>query len=922
MPDKCTVEFTVNDHPVLAEVEPGMMLLRYLRDHLQLTSVKNGCSSGHCGSCTIILNGKAVRACLVKMGSSRMSGARIETVEGLAPEGSLHPLQVAFVEQGAVQCGFCTPGMLMTAKALLDACPCPSEEQIKAALAAGHNLCRCTGYARIIRAIQSAAQRLAEGQQPVGREAVVSGDRGSAPWLRPEAIQFITGAARFADDVTLPNMLYGKILWSAHPHALILGIDTTGAERLPGVVRVITARDIPGENRCGLIVPDQPAIASDRVHSIADPVAAVLAESETIAAAALALIRVEYEPLPAVFSPEQASRPDAPQIHDGGNLLHHSRILRGDVEDAFGRCAVIVEHDYTTPRVEHGFLEPEAGIGVPTDDGGVIIRMGTQTVFDDRKQLAQILALPEERVRVVQTPMGGAFGGREDLIIQQFLGLGARLTQRPVKITLTRAESLRVHQKRHPARMHYKTGADAEGHLLAVQTRITLDTGAYASLGVDILENAVEFGAGPYHVPNLDLEGWSWFTNNVMSGAMRGFGVNQVAFAMECNLDEIARQLNMDPFEIRLINALDDGLLTSADHVLEPGQAGIKPTIIAAREALKQLPLAPAAPGKRIGIGVASAVKNIGYGHHIPENAGAIVELDAQGHVKILASQHEYGQGAFAGLALLASGELGVPLERIKVTGPDSAITPPTGPTTASRQTFLTGNAVLLACRDLKEIICHQAADMLGAEPAQVHINGACLEDAASGRSLPIGSIRQRLAVERLYTAPDTAALLNTERSRFGRPDFSSRRSFYCYAYGTHVAVVEVDEKTGKVRVLTVIAAHDLGHVINRGAAEGQVEGGVMMGLGYALSEEYVVEQGVNLTDSLLKCHIPMADQAPRVIPLLVEVPHPWGPLGAKGFAEAPSLATAPAILNAIHDAVGVRVRDLPATPIKIIARA
>ena len=919
MPETVTVEFTLNGQPVRAQVEPDTTLLHFLREEMGLTGVKNGCSTGHCGACTVILNGKATRSCLVKMGSPRMDGAEVTTIEGLAPEGKLHPIQAAFIEHGAVQCGFCSPGMIMTAKALLDENPDPTEEEIKAALTRNRNICRCTGYVKIIEAIKDAAARIAAGEQAVDPETVLAEERADLPRLRRDALGLVTGTTRFSDDLRLPGMLYGKILWSAHPHAEILGIDTSEAEAMEGVALVVTAKDIPGENKAGLLELDQPAIAEDKVRFIGDAVAAVFAETPEIAEAALEKVKVDYRPLPAVFSPEEAARPDAPRVHEKGNLIHHARIERGDVEAAFQKCAVVVEHTYTTPRIEHAFLEPESGVGIPDEDGGVTLKMGTQCAFDDRKQLSRILALPEEKIRVIQMPMGGAFGGKEDILIYQFLALGALLSKRPVKITLTREESLRTHPKRHPAKMRFKTGADAEGRLLALEAEVVLDGGAYASLSVDVLENTLVFAGGPYYIPNVKLEGWAWYTDNVPCGAMRGFGVMQVAFALESNLDEIARKLGKDPFEIRLLNALDVGLPTVADHVLEEGVVGIKPTITAAREAFQKLQLPQPAPGKRIGIGVASAVKNIGFGHGFPESAGAVAELESSGRVRILASQFEYGQGARSGLVRLAAEELGIPPDRIEIVWPDTAVTPPTGPTTASRQTFITGNALLMACRALKEEVSARAADVLDAHPANIRIEEGFLVDTASGRKMPIADLGERIAVERRYQPPPSAPLLDGP-SHYGQPDFESRPTHWCYAYGTHVAVVEVDEKTGEVRVLTLIAAHDLGKVINQGAVEGQVEGGVMMGVGYALSEQYIVEQGINRTDTFRKCGVPTADQTPQIIPVLVEVPHPHGPRGLKGFAEGPSLATAPAILNAIYDAVGVRIRDLPATRDKVKA--
>jgi CO/xanthine dehydrogenase Mo-binding subunit len=376
----------------------------------------------------------------------------------------------------------------------------------------------------------------------------------------------------------------------------------------------------------------------------------------------------------------------------------------------------------------------------------------------------------------------------------------------------------------------------------------------------------------------------------------------------------------MDPFEFRMINALDVGLLTAADHVLEEGIPGIKETIQAARERFQQVQVPASGNGKQIGVGVACAVKNIGYGHALPESAGAIVELDAGGCATLRASQHDYGQGARAGLVQLVARELGVKPGRIELIGPDTALTPPTGPTTASRQTFLTGNAVVMACQALKQEIFGHAAEVLEVDPAGLELRQDRVVDPDSGREVPLGELGERFVVERRYTPPRSAPLLEGEASHVGQPDFESRPTHWCYAYNTQVAVVEVDTTSGEVRVLTVISANDVGKIINRQAIEGQIHGGVMMGLGYALSEEFVVEQGINLTDSLHKCRLPTADQTPDIIPVIVEVPHPLGPQGAKGFAEAPSLATAPAILNAIYDAVGVRITALPADKKKVKA--
>lgn len=916
LPTPTTIEFTVNGQAVHTTLPGNMTLLRFLRDEMRLTGAKNGCSSGHCGACTVIMNSKNVRSCLVKM--SRVDGAVIETIEGLVCNGQLHPIQQAFIQTGALQCGFCTTGMIMAVKALLDQNPEATLEQVKTHLTRSNNICRCTGYVGIFEAVQLASRWISgkeEMPQPSGGEKV-----GHSRRLN-NARQIVTGKLFYGDDLYPQGVLHGKILWAAHPHAKILAMDSSEAEKMPGVVAVLTAKDIPGKNQCGVVFRDMPAIADKKVIFIGDPVASVFAETPEQAAAALESIRVEYELLPAIFSPQDAAKPDAPQIKENGNLCHKAAIVRGDVEEAFANCDVIVEDDYSTPFIEHGFMEPEAGLAFVNEDGTMVVQLASQTVFDDRAQLVDILNLPQEKIRVIQLPIGGAFGGKEDPILLQHLALGALKTKRPVKMVLTREESLRVHVKRHPSWIHYKTGCTNSGKVLALQARITLDTGAYISLGIDVLENTVIFGAGPYFVPNLDIYGESWYTNNVPAGAMRGFGVNQVTMALEQQMDAMARATGIDPFKFRMINALDVGLPSASDHIMEKGVVSIKETIEACESSFRALPIPIARPGKKIGCGVASAVKNVGFGHAIPESAGAIIELSCNGKVTVRHSQHEYGQGAGVGLIKLVMNELGTPPEDIILIGPDTSQTPPTGPTTASRQTFLTGNALVMAARVLKEEVTNRAAEGLGEPPDELEIRGASVIHPPTGKSIELATLGPRFMIEHTYTAPPSKQMHEPGiRSKFGQPDFETMATHVCYAYNTQAAIVEVDESTGEVKVLKVVAAVDVGKLLNREAVVGQINGGVMMGLGMALSEHFIVESGINLTDSLHKVRLPTADDAPEIIPAIVEVPHPLGPEGIKGFAEAPSLATAPAILNAIYDATGVRIKTTPADKRRVLA--
>ncbi|NQS91019.1 MAG: molybdopterin-dependent oxidoreductase, partial [Chloroflexi bacterium] len=439
-----TVELIINGEEIQVEVHQDLTLMNLLRDYLGLTGTKNGCAKGHCGACTVLVDGKAKRACLVKL--AKIQNSRIETIEGLAKNGALHPLQYTFIKYGAMQCGFCTPGILMTAKALLDENPSPSEEEIKSALTKGRNLCRCTGYVNIIKAIRQAGEMIQKGETPP--PITSEGNQVDTILLPEDGIKMVTGATLYGADISLDGMLFGKVLWAAHPHAEILNIDKSKAEALPGVEIVISAENIPGLNQAGLLVRDQPAIAFDKVRYIGDPVAVVFAETEDRAEEALDLIQVEYNILPGVFSIEEAAREDAPKVHKSGNLAKDLKIIRGDVDSAFNECAVIVEDDFTTPWVEHGYLEVESGLAYPAPDGGVVLKIGTQNAFGDREQLAEILGLPEDKVRIIQLPMGGAFGAKEDILLHQHLALGALLTGKPVRIVLSREESLRVHVKK------------------------------------------------------------------------------------------------------------------------------------------------------------------------------------------------------------------------------------------------------------------------------------------------------------------------------------------------------------------------------------------------------------------------------------------------------------------------------------------
>jgi aldehyde oxidoreductase len=911
----CVIKFRINERGIEESVPEKMTLLDYLRLRQKLTGAKKGCGQGHCGACTVLVNGEPVHSCTILLSSPKLKEAVIETIEGLAdPKNGLHPVQAAFIDAGALQCGFCTPGQIMTAKSLLNQKLDPTREEIRSYLRKNRNICRCTGYQKIIDAIEDAARRLR------GEESQLARLPDDAPLRRSDARDKVTGRVKYADDTEMEGLLYGKVLFANRSHARLTALDVSETESMKGVVAVITAADVKGTNRMGRVERDQPCAVGvgEKARFIGDPVAVVFAETLDIAGAALPLIKTKWKDLPAVFTPEEASAPGAPLIHEDrpDNLFSHKRLERGDVDTALSTCEVVVKGKFVTPRVDHGFLEIESGLAYPDGRGGVVILYPTQCVHNDQIQLAEALGLPKNKIRIIQLPTGGAFGGKGSIVLQQFLALGALKAGRPVKITLSRKESLMAHAKKHPSEIECALGVDRDGKFAALNVEVVLDKGAYANLGLSVLENAVAFVGGPYFIPHIRIDGKSWYTNNIPSGAMRGFGANQANFAIECLVDMAAKKLGLDPFEIRLRNALKSGLPTVTDHILEPGMAGIVDTLLSAREEYNRNEPPSPAPGMKLGFGFACGVKNVGFGHSLPESAGAIVELDAMGHCSLWVTHHEYGQGAIIGQARLVSETLGIPIERISIHPPDTAVTPFTGATTASRQTFISGNAVVGACRNLISDLFQKAASRMGiSDPGSLYLDGNTIRLRGTEKSLTLKELGDRFRYEFRYFPPETVDLMDPgEKSCYGQPDFRSRRTHWAYSYGAQLVWLQVNEKTGEVKVLKVIAVSDVGHVLNRRAIEGQHEGGVVMGVGYALSEEFLVDKGFLITDTLGKCGLPFADDAPEIITRIVEVPHPWGPYGVKGLAEAPSLATAPAITNAIYDALGVRLFKLPIT--------
>ncbi len=924
MPGETRIKLTINGTEHELEVAPVTTLAEVLRHHLGLTGTKIGCSDGQCGSCTVLVDGKAVRACTYA--ARRADGKSVLTIEGLAASwgkpGELHPLQKAFIEHGAVQCGFCTPGLLMAAAGLWNkmvaAGTPPTEDEIKKALA--RNACRCTGYASVLRAVRSAFHEYQTGQPlpPVETKTVEPMRVIGHSHPRPDAVAKVTGAAKFADDYTFPGMLYGATLRAAYPHARILSIDTGQAKALPGVRAVLTHADVPGCNRHGLVIPDWPVLCADKVRYLGDAVALVAAETAEIAQEALKLIQVHYEPLPVVAGAEQARQPDAPLVHEEwptGNLLEHIKVRHGDVEQGLAGADVIVEGEYRTPAYDHMFLEPECSIGVPAgydaDHPKLTVYVGSQIPYADRAQIAAALGLPPEEVRVRGTLIGGGFGGKEDIMGQIHAALLAQATGRPVKILYDRAESLLAHPKRHATVIRIKTGAKRDGTLTAIQAELVGDAGAYASLSTKVLTRATTHATGPYQVPHARIDCYAMYTNNPPAGAFRGFGVTQSAFAVESNMDRLAHELGMDPFELRRKNALRVGSTTATGQVLRES-VGLLDCLDWVQTRVQELQAAPLPatrfPAPQIAWGLACAYKNTGLGGGADDAAGAEIEVYPDGTAEVRTGSADLGQGLATVVAQCAAEELGLPFDRVRVLLSDTDLCPDGGPTTASRQTYITGNAARLAAAAMRDRLSRVAAERWDVPPDTIRFAEGELR-AADHTATFAQAVRWLLEegheprLTYRYHAPST------------QPLGTGGDMHFAFGFAAQAAQVAVDPESGKVQVLRVVAAVDGGRAINPLAFRGQVEGGIVMGIGTALTEEYVLENGIPQTRRWADYRVPLLEQMPEIEVHIVEHPTAEGPYGAKGIGELPSIPTAPAICNAIYNAVGVRVHRLPVRP-------
>ncbi|ODA41223.1 selenium-dependent xanthine dehydrogenase [Desulfosporosinus sp. BG] len=841
--------FKIDINNTMYTVQEDMNLLDFLRDQAQITSLKNGCGEGTCGACMLLMDGKAMRACLLTV--AKVAGKKLLTVEGLS-EREREAYVWAFAQAGAVQCGFCIPGMVISAKALLDKVANPTSQEIKQSIRG--NICRCTGYVKIEEGIMLAAKVL-RGELQVNAQ---SGAGIGTSIHRVDAREKVLGTGQYVDDMYVDQMLYAAVLRTKYPRALVKNIDISAASGYPGVEAVMTAADVPGDPDHGHIFQDWSTLIAigQETRYIGDALVLVAAQTKKQAREALALIKVEYEELEPILSPTDALAEQAHNIHPKGNLLSMTKINRGNTRESLAKSAHVVTQHYSTPPTEHAFMEPESALAIPQADGGITIYVGDQGIYDDQHGIMAMLGLPAEKVRVISKLVGGGFGGKEDLTVQHHAALLAMKTQKPVKLTFTRKESILVHPKRHAMELDITTGCDEEGKLTAMVANIVADTGAYASLGTAVLQRACTHASGPYQIPNVDITGLCVYTNNPPAGAFRGFGVTQSCFAAEINLDLLAEKVGISPWEIRYRNALEPGMINSTGQITDEGTA-IKETLLAVREVYESHPHAA---------GIACCMKNTGIGVGLPDTGRVKLKIH-QGKVVVLTSAACIGQG-FATIATQIVHEAtGLPLHLIEVGAPDTSRTPNSGTTTASRQTMFTGEAARQAALKLQQALYKTPLEEL---------EGSEFSGEYLGKTDPMDS------------------------------DKPNPISHVAYSYASQVVLLNAEGKIEKV-----VAAHDVGKAINPKAIEGQIEGGVTMGLGYALREDFPLQKGVP-TAKFGTLGLFRSTEVPEIESIIIEKNSSSIAYGAKGVGEISSIPTAPAVALAYYKYDGKLRCSLP----------
>jgi aldehyde oxidoreductase len=900
------IGFTVNGRSVEIAADPVRRLADVLREDLGLTGTKIGCNAGDCGACTVLLDGRQVCACLIA--AAQVSGRSVVTVEGLADGGRLSALQQAFHTHGAAQCGICTPGMLMAATDLLRRNPHPDEDETLDAL--GGVLCRCTGYRKIVDAVLSLAHEIPVASPPAG-EAV------GARVLKIDGIAKIMGAERYGADSYPENCLVLRAVRSPHHHARFRFGDFSALQkRYPGLVRILTAEDITGQNIFGIYPQgkDQPVFAEGYVRFRGEAVCALVGDERTIAAIRDDEIPVVWEKLPALRGVGDALDPNATRLHAASpeNILTEGRLVAGDIDAALHEAAVVAEDSFETTFVEHAYIEPEAGYARRVGDR-IEIFATTQTPYMDRDEIALVMGLRQDQVRIIPSAVGGGFGGKLDLSLQPLLATAAWLLDRPVRCVYTRPESMASTTKRHPAQITAAVGAARDGRLLGVRFHGDFNTGAYASWGPTVANRVPVHAMGPYVMAATRCTSRAVYTNDTPAGAFRGFGVPQAAIALETLLDDIAERLGIDPLELRYRNALDKGSTTCSGQRLE-ASVGLKPCLDALRVPYRRMKEEAAsfnAGARHLRRGVGVGCGWYGIGNTSLSNPSVMrVGLGRDGRITLYNGALDIGQGSNTIMMQIVADALGVPLAEIGLVSGDTDLTADAGKTSASRQTFVSGTAARLAAEDLKAQILRLAnagdeARFAASEGRLVVGEGAAAR-AIDLRELPsVGAQGDVLVGEGRFDPPTTPLDADGQ----GVP-------YATYSFSAQIALVEVDLELGTTKVLRIAAAADVGRAINPMQVEGQLHGGVAQGLGLALMEEFIPGRTENLHDYL----IPTIGDVPPIDTFIIEDPEPLGPYGAKGIGEPALIPTAPAILNAIRNATGTRITQVPATPDRVRA--
>ncbi len=907
------LSFTLNGKPVQLETDPTRPLLDVLRKDWDLTGTKQGCDhEGECGACTVLLDGEPVRSCLTPVG--KVAGREVLTVEGLGQPEALHPLQEAFIQVGAVQCGYCTPGMLMAAKALLDKKPNPSQEQIITALAG--NLCRCTGYKRIVQAVQIAAARL-RGEKSAIPDEPANGIIGGNS-LRTDSLDKVTGQARYVEDITLPEMAYVRVLRSPHHHARLIDLDTSKAKQVEGVIAVLTAADIPGENGLGDYSRDEPILTpvGDTVKMRGAPVALVVADSPEGALRGMKAIKAEYKPLAHTFDLSTALADDALPIYPGGNLLTSEAEAHGDLDTSFAAADVILESCYTTAWQEHTAIERESLLGYFDKEDRLTVMGGTHEPHWQQGYIAASLDMDVDSIRVIMPPTGGSFGGKQDPWPFIATALAVLYAKRPVQLVYSRRESFEASPKRHPYRVRYRLGATNDGHLTGIHVRVDANTGGYDGHGQYIANYALTASGGPYRYQAVDAYAQSVYTNGPKAGQFRGFGSPESMFALECTLDEMAQALEQDPLTFRRANAIEQDSISFLGYPIAESLGyqqvldAIQPYYLDFVQKAEQFNQPESNMPMRMGVGLAGMWYRFGKSGSLRIQAHA--ELGSDGRFNIYCSAPDYGQGTNTAMAQIAAETLGVSRDQIDVVNADTALSPDSGIQGASRATYFVGNAVSQAAQVLKQAIFATAAEMLDCHPSDLILAGrliSCRREP-SKTQLDLRNVAEEF--ERMGKSRRVPGVFDLTPAF---PEDSRPEYIPLFVTGAQVAEAIVNLETGEVSIPRVAAAHDVGRAINPIDAQGQIEGAVLMGLGTALMEEFLPGESTGFGDY----YIPTTMSMPEISVELVEVPSFSGPFGAKGLGEAAIMPTAPAMINAISRAIGTRIHTLPATPERIL---